>query len=264
MIVIESGFTGTLFDLSTPRIAAGGYIGTVAVSSEATGYAGTNALLGQTYTAWRPTAMPATWTVTFASATVAYVGIAAHDLATQGSTVEVQRWTGSAWSTVASHTPTDNGPILFLLTQRLSQTTFRVAISGATVPTIGVIWVGNLLEFPVKAVFADSLPFNEATASEYATNISDGGHTLGRYEVRRQSMCSLTVNHISEQWAADNWFTIHDWLRRGPVFLADRPQAYPKSVVFGETDAPLKAARAGRVFGAARSLTIELKGYDPV
>lgn len=263
MIVVESGFTGTLYGLTTPRLAAGGYTGTVTTSSEAEGYWGPNALTGVTYTAWRPTSLPATWTLAFSSAKVAYVGIAAHDLGTQGCTVAVQRWTGSAWLTVASHTPADNSPILFLLTERAAQTTFRVSISGGSIPTIGVIWIGNLLEFPVKAVFADSVPFNEASESAYATNISDGGHVLGRYETRRQSAVSMTVNHISETWAADNWFTIADWLRRGPVFLADRPGAYPKSVVFGETDAPFKAPRAGRVLGAARSMTIELKGYDP-
>lgn len=264
MIVVESGFTGTSYALTTPRIAAGAYTGTVVVSSEATGYEGVNALTGVTYTAWRPTALPATWTLTFTSAAVSYVGIAAHDLYTQGATVSVRAWNGAAFSSVASHTPTDNGPILFLLTRRTAQTTFRVYISGTTMPTIGVIWIGDVLELPRKAVFRDSLPFNEGAEASYATNISDGGHTLGRYETRLQSTASMTVNDLSETWAASNIPAVAGWLRSGPIFMADRPSAYPKSVVFGETVEPLRAARAGRVLEAARSMSIELKGYDPV
>ena len=263
MIVVESGFTGTSYALTTPRIAAGAYTGTVAVSTEATGYDGTNALTGVTYTAWKPTAMPATWTLTFTSAAVSYVGIAAHDLYTQGSTVNVQRWTGAAWSTVASNTPTDNLPILFLLTRRTAQTTFRVQVTGATVPTIGVIWIGDVLEFPVKAQFSDSVPFNEAFTAEFATTISDGGHTLGRYETRLMSSVSMTVNYLGETWAAANIPTLAGWLRSGPVFMADKPNDYPKSIVFGETDAGLSAPRSNRVLAAARSVTIQLKGYDP-
>lgn len=263
MIVVESGFTGTTYALTTPRIAAGAYTGTVAVSTEATGYEGANALTGVTYTAWRPTALPATWTLTFTSAAVSYVGIAAHDLYTQGATVSVRAWNGAAFSSVASHTPTDNGPILFLLTRRTAQTTFRVYISGTTMPTIGVIWIGDVLELPQKAVFRDSLPFDEGAEAAFATNISDGGHTLGRYMTRLQSTCSMTVNNLSETWAAANIPTLAGWLRNGPVFMADRPSSYPKSVVFGETTDPLRAARAGRVLQAARAMTIELKGYDP-
>lgn len=264
MIVVESGFTGTTYALTTPRIAAGAYTGTVVVSTEATGYEGVNALTGVTYTGWRPTALPATWTLTFTSAAVSYVGIAAHDLFTQGATVSVREWDGAAFVNVVSHTPTDNGPILFLLSRRTAQTTLRVHVAGTTMPTLGVIWFGDVLELPRKAVFRDSLPFNEGAEAAYATNISDGGHTLGRYETRLQSTASMTVNDLSETWAASNIPTVAGWLRDGPVFMADRPSAYPKSVVFGETAEPLRAARAGRVLEAARSMSVELKGYDPV
>lgn len=263
MIVVESGFTGTAQPLTQPRIAAGAYTGTVAVSTEAAGYDGDNALTGETWTAWRPTAMPATWTLTFTSAAVSYVGIAAHDCGTKGCTVNIQRWTGSAWSTVATTTPTDDSPILFLLTRRTAQTTFRVEFTGASVPTVGVIWIGDVLEFPRKARWTDSLPYNEATDASFATAVSDGGHVLGRYVTRRAQPCSMTVENLSETWAAANVPTLAGWLEDGPVFMADRPSTYPASVVFGETVDPLRAPRAGRVLEAARALTIELTGYNP-
>lgn len=263
MIVIETAFTGTAQPLTQPRIAGGAYGGTVAVSTAATGYAGANALSGLTYTAWRPTAMPATWTLTFTSAAVSYVGIAAHDCGTKGCTVNVQRWTGSAWATVATTTPTDDSPILFLLTRRTAQTTFRVEFTGANVPTVGVIWIGDVLEFPRKSRWTESLPFNEATDASFATAISDGGHVLGRYVTRRAQPCSMTVDNLSETWAAANLPTLADWLEDGPVFMADRPSVYPASVVFGETVDALRGPRSGPVLGAARSITIELQGYNP-
>jgi hypothetical protein len=260
-VVIESGFTGTTYALTNPRIAGGALAGTVAVSTEATGYDGDNAADGTTYTAWKPTAMPATWTLTFTSAAVSYVGIAAHDLGSRAATVNVQRWTGAAWSTVATATPANDNALLFLLTRRTAQTTFRVEVTGSSIPMIGIIAIGDVLEMPQKCVWTDSLPFNEAMQVTYADAISEGGNVLGRFLTRRARPCSMTVNNISETWWATNGPTLAGWLEDGAVFVADRPSVYAASVIYGQVPEPLQAPRVGPL-DAARSMTITVTGYE--
>lgn len=261
MIEVESGFTGTAYALNTPRIGAYPVAGTVTASTAAAGFAGANANNDLTYTFWRPTAVPATWDLAFTSAPVSYVGIASHNCGTEGATVLVQRWTGSAWSTMATHVPTDDSPILFLLTRRtLDQ--LRVRITGA-IPTIGVIWVGDVLELPLKAQYVDSLPFDEAVQSVFTDQVSDGGHVVGRYEVRKAQPVAMTVNYLSETWAAANIHALRNHMAARPIFVADRPSEYPKSVAFGLNSEPIIAPRTGPVAAAARTLTITLAGVQP-
>jgi hypothetical protein len=259
-VVIESGFTGTAYGLSTPRIAAFPLSGTITASTEATGFDAENAADGQTWTYWKPTAVPATWDLTFTSAAVSYVGVAAHNCGTVGATVLAQRWDGAAWVTVATVTPTDDSPIVFLLTRRTAQTTFRVRFTGA-IPTVGVIMIGDVTEFPLNCRFVDGLPFNEAVQSVYADNISDGGHVVDRFEVRKAVPVSMTVNNLSETWVAATLVPLAAHMAGNPVFMADRPGSYAKSVAFGMATEPVQARRTLAVAGASRSVTINLAGF---
>jgi hypothetical protein len=261
MIEIESGFTGTAYPLTNPRIAAFPVTGTVTASTAAAGFDGNNANNELTWTFWKPTAVPANWELAFTSTAISYIGIASHDCGTVGATVLAQRWNGSSWVTMATHVPTDNSPILFLLTQRTLDKV-RVRITGA-IPTIGVIWAGDVLELPQKCVWTGSLPFNEAIQSAYADTVSDGGHVLGRYETRKAIPCAMTVNNLSETWAAANIPALQTHLRTLPIFMADRPSEYPKSIVFGSVTEPLRVERAAPVLAAARSLTLNVTGNTP-
>ena len=137
MIVFEAGFSGIAFALDTPRIGALPVSGTVAASTAATGFSAVFAANLNTTQWWRPTAVPATWDLTFTAAQISYFGIAAHDMATVGATVEVQRWNGSAWVTAITHTPPDNGPI-FGLIARSSIDRLRFRFTGA-IPSTGNI-----------------------------------------------------------------------------------------------------------------------------
>lgn len=260
MIAIESGYAGGTYGSSYPRIGAFPLDGTLVVSSEATGFEGTNALDGLTWTYWKPTAVPATWDLTFSSAAVSYIGIAAHNCGTMGTVVGVWEWTGAAWSLVKSHTPTDDSPILFLITRRTAQTTFRVRFTNA-IPTVGVIYIGDVTEFPQKAEFTGSLPFNEALQSVYSDNISDGGHTLERFEVRKAVPAKMTVQHLSETWVAATLVPLLTAMKTVPVFMADRPGDYLSSVCFGLATGPIQAPRDLANSSASRSVTFEINGF---
>jgi hypothetical protein len=260
MIQVESGYTGTSYPLTTPRIAAFALTGTATASTTATGYNADNPKDGQTWTYWQPTAVPATWTLTFTSANVSYIGIASHNCGTVGATVAAQRWTGSVWVTVATHVPTDDSPILFLLTERTAQTTFRVQFTGA-IPTVGIIQMGDVTEFPLRAEFTGSMPFNEAVTASYMDTVSDGGHTLERFEIRKAAPVKMTVANLSESWVASVLAPLAVDMRANPVFIADRPSTYPASVAFGKQTVPLQASRNLANAAASRAITFEIMGF---
>lgn len=263
MIVIESGFSGIAYPLSTPRIGVFSKPGaTISASSAATGYDANLTDDKQTWTYWRPTAVPAWWQANFTASAISYVGIAAHNLGSIGGTVQLQEWNGSAWvALMSSHAPTDDSAILFLFAKR---TTDRIRIQfNAAVPTVGIIMVGAVNELPTKARFTGSLPFNEATVTTYADTISDGGHVLERFALRKAAPVEMTLVNLGEGYGGAGLQSLAQALQDGPAFFADRPQDYPASVVFGRITEPLQAKRARPVYSKARDLTLKIMGFAP-
>jgi hypothetical protein len=261
MIYIEAGYTGTLYPLTNPRIAAFPVAGTVTASSEVAGFSAVNANNALTWTYWRFTSFPATWQLTFTSAPINYCGIASHNIGSSGGQVAVQEWTGAAWVNIRLFTPTDDSPILVLFATRTTdRMRIRVTDAGAT---IGVIWFGAVLELPVKAQWTESEPFNEVVTSVYTDNVSNGGHVLDRFAERRAGVCDMEVRNVGEAWAAANIPALQTHMGALPVFMADRPSAYPKSVVFGMQKDPLRAPRRLRVLGAARVLNFSVIANEP-
>ncbi|NBW12554.1 MAG: hypothetical protein EBR82_31465 [Caulobacteraceae bacterium] len=261
MICIESGFSGIAAALNTPRIGGFPIAGTAAGSTEATGYSAANAQGVETYTFWRPTAMPATWTLTFtATSPVSYFGIAAHDLATQGCTVEYQTLVSGVWTTRLTHTPTDNQPIFGLVAQR-SLTAARLRFTGATAPTIGVIFFGDVTEFPQRAAYTGRSDWQDLITDEYRTNAADGGAVIGRYVARKSQPVTLSVSHLSEMWKAATLDPLLSHLRLNPVFAAERPSDFPKSVIFGyATKQPVPTRDIAKA-DVAVSVSIEFSGH---
>lgn len=261
MIVIESGFTGTAYGLKNPRIAAFPLTGTVAASTETTGYEATLAANAWPYQAWRPTAVSATWELDFGGTQwVSYCGIAGHDMASKGNTVAFQRWTGSAWVTVASNTPTDNQPILFLATRR-QMTKARIEITGGTAPSVGVIRFGDVTEFPQRSAYVGRQDFQQKIAAEYRSTISDGGAILGRYIARRSQTIALQVDHLSETWKAATLDPLITHLETEAVFVADRPSVFPQSLVYGLTTGPVVPERTMPNSAVSVSVAMEFTGH---
>lgn len=260
MIVLETGFYGIDYGLKSPRVGATPYAGTVAASTSATGFDAAFAANANTYEYWKPTALPATWEVDFGSAeTVSYFGIAAHDLATQGATVEYQTWDGSAWTTRVTHAPADNSAIFGLLTPR-SISKARIRITGITMPVIGVVYFGSVVEFPQKTAYAGA-EFQDMVSEDYRTNSSDTGHWLGRYVTRRGQPVSMSVNHLSEVWKSAVLDPLIADMRSRPVFIADRPGIFDKSVAFAYSTGPITPERTIARATVAYSVSFGLVGY---
>lgn len=262
MIQIETGHVGNTYPLTNPRIAAFPVTGTVTASTEATGFEANNANNELTWTFWKPTAVPATWQLDFTSTDVSYCGVASHNIGSTGGTITLQEWDGAMWVLLKAHTPTDDSPILFLFDTRTTDR-LRVRITNA-IPTIGVIWFGDVTELPRKCQWTGSLPFNEAVTSVYTGPVSDGGHVLERFATRKAGVCAMEVRNVGETWAAANIPALQGHMGALPIFMADRPEDYPNSVCFGMQSETLIAPRSQPVLAAARTLTFNIMANSSI
>ncbi len=260
-VILAPGFTGITYPLSHPRIAAFSEPGTISVvGGTAAGFDPANAADGKTWTFWKPTGVTAEYIVDMgATRTISYFGIAGHNLATVGGTVQFFTWTGSAWQGVVTHAPTDNDPILLLLSPR-STTRYRFAFLTA-VPTVAVLAAGAITEFPQKAEFVGGLPFDEAEMTEYRDTVSDGGHVLERFATRKAVPAEMVVNHLPEAWVSGTLLPLQRHMESKPVFMADRPGANPQSLVFGMAPDVVQARRALANANVSRNVTIRVNGH---
>ena len=265
MIIVEPGFTGITYPLSHPRVGAFAVSGTVAASSEAAGFSAVFAANLKTNQWWRPITIgpvsPAVWSATFASSAISYFGIAAHDMASKGVSFNVSRYNGASYDFVLAHTPVDDGPI-FALMPRRSIAGLYFQFFGASPPTIGVISMGDVIEFPQRAQYTGSTSFELADQDEYRDTVSEGGQVLDRFRIRRSIPAKMDVMHMSENWTDANLTPLRSYAKDYPFFMADRPLARPKSVVFGQTKGPIQPQRAIANAAVAMNVSIEVMGHD--
>lgn len=260
MIVVEGYFAGVEFSLDHPRVGGAPYSGTVTASTEADGFEASNAQNPMTDRWWRPTAVTATWALDFGeSLPVSYIGIAAHDCGTVGATLNFQTWDGSDWVTRATHTPADDSAI-FVLLRRTNHEAARVEMTGA-IGTIGVVYIGDVREFPQRSDYVGSVPFNETAQDETSVAVSDGGQWLDTFVTRRAGSASMSVQHISEDWNEAYLQPMLEDMKTRPVFIADRPGPYPQSVAYAYTTAKPQVARDLPNRRASRSVQFDLVAH---
>jgi hypothetical protein len=229
MVVIQDAFDPAV-PLTHSRIGIDNIArsGTVDASSEAAGFPAIAAANPLTYEFWKPTAFPAWWRVDAgADVTVDYVGIAAHNLGTSGITVEVQSSDdNSTWTTVDTHTPTSDVPIMFLFAP-VTARYWRITVTGEAV--IGAVYIGKVIEMQ-RAAFAGINPIDLSRRTVIRPNRSEGGQWLGRSVIREGSFTSVGFRHLTNAWYRANFDPFVEEARSYPFFFAWRPEGYPDSV----------------------------------
>ena len=121
--------------------------------------------------------------------------------------------------------------------------------------------IGDVIEFPRRAVYAGSMPFNETIQSEFTTAITEGGQWVDRIEKRSAGSASMTVNNLSEMWQAEVIQPLLTFMQGAPVFIADRPEPFPLSVAYGFTSKRPQPARSIANALIARNLTLDLVSH---
>lgn len=246
MIYFETNYVGEVHDLRHPRVLWNSATrrGTLAVSSEATGFAGVNSMTATEADEWKPTAMPATWTLTMTAETISAVGINQHNIGTSGATVTVQEWDGLAWVDIIAATPSDDAPIAFLFKARLVDR-IRLSFTGDTAPTVGVVYACEALEIPQKVYMGAPTPVDLARNTTYDSTMSTGGRYMGRSIKYAKNKNDFSVEHLTEYYVRNTLDPFIQDARVYPYFLLERPIKYPTALSYRWMDEDITPQRMG-------------------
>lgn len=173
----------------------------ITVSTAATNFPGASLANGLTYELWKATALPATAAVVNTnSLPINACGIAAHTLGTDDATVTVQRSDddGTTWHDVADATPETDEPILFLFAT-YNDGDWRIRVTGSTVPTIGVWYLGEALPV-MRKFFSGHQPINLARKTTVRPQMSEGGHFIGRSKIRQGNVSQIALSNLKHGW----------------------------------------------------------------
>jgi hypothetical protein len=205
--------------------------GTVAASTEATDAPVENALTDSTWDYWQPTTTSGTVTLTLAG-TASALGIAAHDLGTQGATINVKADGVSVLDSTVS--PADDTPILILFDSTTSATNWSVEITGASAAfSIGNMVLGVPLVFE-SGVVPSYTPLYMADNVELLMNQSLGGQFFQNRVIRKSAETSIQLNILERSFIEGATFqNFRDYYNDGKTFYwAAGPSVFEKDVAF--------------------------------
>lgn len=240
--------------------------GALSASGEQAGFEADAALNPLTYEFWKPDALPATWRIDAGSAaSVDYIGIAAHTLGTDGASVKPQ-WSDndSVWNDitgVAAHAPADDGPILFLFAAE-SHRYWRIEITGSTVPSVGVVFIGAVLAM-LRPIYGGHSPLDLSRTTVIRPLRSERGQFLGRSIVRSGFHADFSWQHLTPAFYRSEFDPFVEDARRFPFFLAWRPSTFSESVGYVWSGQDISPSNMGVGKGLMQvSISVDGLGID--
>lgn len=192
-----------------------------------------NMLTPSTYDKWRPTADGLALLIGN-SQSCDYVGIAAHNLGTDGVTLTVRVSNGGGFTTVYNQLVTDD-KALFIRFDAATYDRVEVGIAGSTDPEIGVVFLGLELEM-MRPIFSGHAPSVLSATDVMTPQMSDGGQFLGKQIVRQGYGTNADFQHLTDEWYREKFqpFVVHAKTR--PYFWAWNLLESPGDIVYGWTN----------------------------
>lgn len=265
-VILESGYTvpGGDEPLTHARIAhANNWItgGTVTASSTATDFFADGPDNSLTYEKWQPSSLPATWENNFGTSRVFdYCLIAAHNMGTNGNTLQVQDYNSATWTDLIPATAiTDDMPILCIFSEQ-TDTRARIRITNGTAPTIGVVKFGTALQMQ-RAIYGGHSPIDLARQTIVRSTYSDTGEFLGKSKQRTYSQTEFAWQHLTASWVRTNWRPFQKALETEPFGIAWRPATFSE-VAYCQTDSIPVPSNMGIIDMMSVSLQARALGYD--
>lgn len=213
---------------------------TPTASSAASGYPAIAATYPTTYEYWRPTAVPATWTIDNTSPVECdYMGVVGDIV---GCNVKVQSSAdGVTWTTrmeaVAAYR------VAMLLFPSVTARYWRAVFDGV-VPRVAVIYIGKALAMQ-RAIYQGHSPLNLSRTVELTNNISEGGQYIGRSVVRTGVQTTAEWAHLKADWYREDFDPFVKAAETKPFFFAWRPQTFPKEVGYMWTTGDIAPVNSG-------------------
>lgn len=235
--------------------------GTVTASTTATDYFADGPDNSLTYEKWKPTSLAASWEYDHGtSAECDYCCIAAHTMGTNGNSLQVQYWNGSAWTGFITTTAiTTDAPIMVIFEPQTAQR-WRIRISSGTAPEIGVVKFGAALQMQ-RPLFGGHAPINTARQTVLRSNRSETGEYLGRTIQRTMAGTVYEWSHLTTTWVRNNWRDLQTAIEAEPFWIAWRP-GDNDDVAYAQVDqAPIPQNMGVRDYMVV-SMPIRSRGYD--
>lgn len=239
MTLVTSGYiVGNNQPINHARILYAPITGTVTAG----GTDGSLAANDYTNQRWAAGTLSANWTlVTAADAQVDTVFIAAHNLGSTGSTVEIltAATVGGAFTSRGSVSPADDGAIAFMINSNGTPYTIRelrVTVTGSSSAVkVGIIRAGVALQMQ-RPVYGGALPIGLNRIVETRHAMSETGQWLGRTIQRQARRTQINWQNLEAAWYRANFEPFSLSLPQTPFGLIQNPLRMPESVAWCWTD----------------------------
>lgn len=265
-VIFASGYTlpGGAQPLTHARVAHSlNWVsgGTVSASSTASDYFADGPDNSLTYEKWQPSALPATWANDFGAAnTFDYCVIAAHDMGTQGNTLEVQAFDGGVWTDLVPATVITNDMPIFCIFSPQNDTQARIRITNGSEPTIGFVKFGSALQMQ-RPLYGGHAPLDLSRMTVLRSNYSETGEFLGRTKQRSYAQTNFAWSNLTAAWVRSNWRTFQKAVEAEPFVIAWRPETFSE-VGFCQTDAVPVPSNQGVRDLMSVEMSVRARGYD--
>lgn len=238
-----------VYPLTHARIGYDNFVprSTVTATTEDTGFPADAVQRQTTWERWKPTALPATLSIdsgTSPSGTGSYIGIAAHTLGSSSATVVIEYSVNNTdWTTIETLEPADNSAIMVIFPEVQAQY-WRIVVSGSTIPNIGSVYIGEVLEME-RPIYGGHSPINLSRQTVVRPTESEKGQWLGRSVIRYGLQTSFDWNNLTAAWYRANFDPFVKEARFHPFFIAWRPADFPKEVAYGWTSQDIQPSNSG-------------------
>lgn len=226
---------GATYPLNHARIGYQNFVpgATLTPSTEGVGFEADSIQNQLTYEYWRPTAMPADVVIDMGSAqTFNYVGMAAHTLGSDSVSVAASYSADNITYTSidATAAPSNDGAIMLLFTP-ISARYIKLAFTGASVFSLGVVYVGATLDM-YRPFYAGHTPDSMGRRTVVKPTKSVGGQWLGRSIIRQGFTNSYAWKNIPVDWYRTNVDPFAVSAQKYPFFIAWNIAEEPEDALY--------------------------------
>lgn len=147
-------------------------------------------------------------------------GIAAHTLASTGSTVQIQYDVGAGWVDAATGDLSGQGDwtIFTKFSTPITAQNWRVYITNSTeAVSIGVIHAGPLLEFE-RNIYQGHKPILFGDVVKIKVNRSNTGRILGSSTIKSGAVTTADFTNITASWLRSDLYEFIQWFNDGKPF----------------------------------------------
>lgn len=202
-------------------------------SSEVAGFEADSIKNQLTYEFWRPAAMPANVIIDMGSAQkFNYIGLAAHTLGDEGVTLQAEYSSDNiTYNNIDSSILFEENSAFMLLFDEIEYRYVRLTFTGATVFSLGVVYVGQTLDM-YRPFYSGHTPDAMGRKTTIKPTKSVAGQWVGRSIIRNGFANSYQWQNIPVDWYRVNVDPFAVSAQKYPFFMAWNISEEPEDCLY--------------------------------